>query len=205
MIELLNINKSYGQKIILKDFSIKINKNEFITIMGKSGSGKTTLLNIIGLLEKPDNGIVRIATKANPNNKEIQYLRRYKLGYIFQNYALLENETVKSNLLLAIKYNKKFEEGMLLKVLEEVELNSSILNEKVYKLSGGEQQRVAIARILLKPCDIILADEPTGNLDEYNKKKIISLLSRMKTLNKTVICATHDYYISNISDNTICL
>ena len=205
MIELLDINKSYGEKVILKDFSVKVSKNEFITIVGKSGSGKTTLLNIIGLLEKPDNGTIKIMTKTNPNKKEIQFLRRYNLGYIFQNYALLENETVKSNLLLATKYNKDFKEDMVLDVLEKVELNSDILNEKVYKLSGGEQQRIAIARILLKPCEIILADEPTGNLDEYNKKKIVSLLSKMKGLNKTLVCVTHDSYISNISDNTIYL
>lgn len=205
MIELLNINKSYGEKIILKDFSMKVSKNEFITIVGKSGSGKTTLLNIIGLLEKPDNGTIKIMAKSNPNKSEIQSLRRYNLGYIFQNYALLENETVKSNLLLATKYNKDFKKNMLLDALEKVELPSSILNEKVYRLSGGEQQRIAIARILLKPCDIILADEPTGNLDEYNKKQIVSILSKMRDLDKTIVCVTHDSYISDISDNTIYL
>ncbi|OOM81809.1 lipoprotein-releasing system ATP-binding protein LolD [Clostridium puniceum] len=205
MLELLDINKSYGKKSILKNFSMKVSKNEFITITGKSGSGKTTLLNIIGLLENPDNGTVKIIEKTNPTKKEIQLLRRNNLGYIFQNYALLENETVKSNLLLAAKYNKNFKTEMLLDALDKVELNNNILNEKVYQLSGGEQQRIAIARILLKPCDIILADEPTGNLDEYNKKQIVSILCKMKNLNKTIVCVTHDSYISNISDNTIFL
>lgn len=205
MIELLDVNKSFGEKVILKDFSMKVNKNEFVTITGKSGSGKTTILNIIGLLEKFDAGTVKIMNKSNPTKKEIQSLRRYNLGYIFQNYALLENETVQSNLLLATKYNKDFKEDMLFDVLERVELNKNILAEKVYKLSGGEQQRIAIARTLLKPCDIILADEPTGNLDEYNKKQIGSLLSKMKDLNKTIVCVTHDPYISNLSDNTISL
>ena len=205
MLELLDVNKSYGEKVILKDFSMKVNKDEFITIVGKSGSGKTTLLNILGLLEKPDSGTIKIMKNTNPNKKEIQFLRRYTLGYIFQNYALLENDTVKSNLLLATKYNKDFKEDMLLDVLEKVELDKDILNEKIYKLSGGEQQRIAIARILLKPCDIILADEPTGNLDEHNKKQVVSILSKMKDLNKTIICVTHDSYISNLSDRTICL
>jgi len=148
---------------------------------------------------------VKIIEKTNPTKKEIQLFRRNNLGYIFQNYALLENETVKSNLLLATKYNKNFKAEMLLDVLDKVELNYNILNQKVYQLSGGEQQRIAIARILLKPCDIILADEPTGNLDEYNKKQIVSILCKMKNLNKTIVCVTHDSYISNISDNTIFL
>lgn len=205
MLDLLEINKSYAKKSILKNFSMKVSKNEFITITGKSGSGKTTLLNIIGLLERPDNGTVKIMGKTNPRKKETQLLMRNNLGYIFQNYALLENETVKSNLLLATRYNRNFKSEMLFNVLDTVQLNKNVLNEKVYKLSGGEQQRIAIARILLKPCDIILADEPTGNLDEYNKKQIASILCEMKNLNKTIVCVTHDSYIASVSDNTIVL
>lgn len=202
MIELKNINKKFNEKIVLNNFSLSIKEKEFISIKGKSGSGKTTILNIIGLLEKVDSGSIQIDNYINPTEKEIKFLRRYRFGYIFQNYALIEEETVRSNLILAKKYKKNFIESDLIKVLNKVGLPNNILNKKVYKLSGGEQQRLAIARILLKPCDIILADEPTGNLDDYNKKIIVDLL---KSLNKTIICVTHDDYVAKNSDRTILL
>ncbi|EPY2275053.1 ATP-binding cassette domain-containing protein [Clostridium sporogenes] len=202
MIELNNINKKFNNKVILNNFFLKVKENEFVTIIGKSGSGKTTILNIIGLLEKADSGNITINNYTNPNKKEVKLLRRYSLGYIFQNYGLLEDETVKSNLELAKKFNKDFNKTDFNNVLKEVGLSEDILHKKVYNLSGGEQQRLAIARILLKPCTIILADEPTGNLDDYNKKIIINLL---KNLNKTIICVTHDDYVAKNSDRVISL
>lgn len=205
MIELKDINKKFNDKVVLDKFSLKINKNEFIAVIGKSGSGKTTLLNIIGLLDKVDSGSVKIKEYKNPNRKEIKKLRRYSLGYIFQNYALLEEETVRKNLEIAVKYNNNFEKKDLIDVLKEVGLSEDILTEKVYKLSGGEQQRVAIARMLIKPCDIILADEPTGNLDEENKNIIIKLLKKMKSDNKTIVCVTHDMDVAREADRIISL
>ncbi|MGO5060061.1 ATP-binding cassette domain-containing protein [Clostridium sporogenes] len=202
MIELNNINKKFNNKVILNNFFLKVKENEFVTIIGKSGSGKTTILNIIGLLEKADSGNITINNYTNPNKKEVKLLRRYSLGYIFQNYGLLEDETVKSNLELAKKFKKDFNKTDFNNVLKEVGLSEDILHKKVYNLSGGEQQRLAIARILLKPCTIILADEPTGNLDDYNKKIIINLL---KNLNKTIICVTHDDYVAKNSDRVISL
>lgn len=203
MIELININKKFGDKVVLENFSLKVNENEFVTIVGKSGSGKTTILNMIGLLENPDSGVVRLNNFENPSNKEIKKIRRNILGYIFQNYALMENETVKTNLELAKKYNKNYKKSDLTKVLNDVGLDPNIMNEKIYNLSGGEQQRVSIARILLKPCDIILADEPTGNLDDFNKKVIIDLLKKMKELGKTIVCVTHDKFVAENSDRSI--
>lgn len=200
MIKLSNISKSFGEKTVLDKFSLNIDENEFVTIVGKSGSGKTTLLNIIGLLEKPDEGQVEICSQKNFNNKKIQFLRRYKIGYIFQNYALLENETVKSNLMLATKYTENFNEKTLNNYLKEVELSENILNKKVYQLSGGEQQRVALLRTLIKPCDIILADEPTGNLDIENKEIIIKIFLKMK---KTIVCVTHDEQMAKASNRII--
>ncbi|PFU77885.1 ABC transporter ATP-binding protein [Bacillus cereus] len=203
MIHLKNINKSFDKKPILTEVSLNINKNEFVSIVGASGTGKTTLLNMIGLLDKPDSGSVKIADYENPSKKEIQHLRRYTLGYIFQNYVLMENETVSTNLLLSKTYNKDFNKELLTTTLEKVGLDSTFLSKKVYMLSGGEQQRLAIARIMLKPCEIILADEPTGNLDSENKKMIVSLFHDLKKLGKTIVCVTHDNEIAEGSDRII--
>ncbi|MDG0767187.1 ATP-binding cassette domain-containing protein [Bacillus halotolerans] len=203
MIELKSISKSFDGKAVLSNFSIHIEENEFVSIVGKSGSGKTTLLNIISLLDYPDEGEVVILGYENPKSKEVMKLRRENLGYIFQNYVLMDNETVLTNLLLSTAYAKDFDKNKLSEALEMVGLDKSFLKKKVYQLSGGEQQRVAIARIILKPCDIILADEPTGNLDEYNKNIILSLFHQLKEMGKTIICVTHDPEIANCSDRVI--
>ncbi|MEC0393098.1 ATP-binding cassette domain-containing protein [Bacillus subtilis] len=197
MIELKSISKSFDGKSVLSNFSIHIEENEFVSIVGKSGSGKTTLLNIISLLDAPDEGTVEILGYQNPKSKEVMKLRRENLGYIFQNYVLMDNETVLTNLLLSTAYAKDFDKNKLSEALELVGLDKSFLKKKVYQLSGGEQQRVAIARIILKPCDIILADEPTGNLDEFNKNIILSLFHQLKDMGKTIICVTHDQEIAN--------
>ncbi|AVB12182.1 ATP-binding cassette domain-containing protein [Bacillus subtilis] len=205
MIELKSISKSFDGKSVLSNFSIHIEENEFVSIVGKSGSGKTTLLNIISLLDAPDEGTVEILGYQNPKSKEVMKLRRENLGYIFQNYVLMDNETVLTNLLLSTAYAKDFDKNKLSEALELVGLDKSFLKKKVYQLSGGEQQRVAIARIILKPCDIILADEPTGNLDEFNKNIILSLFHQLKDMGKTIICVTHDQEIANCSDRVIIL
>lgn len=203
MIVLEHISKSYEGKVILSDFSLCVNKNEFITIEGASGSGKTTLLNIIGLLDRPDGGTITVSDIQNPKLKESTYLRRYVLGYVFQNYVLMNNETVRNNLLISKAYNKAFSEALMLDSIKKVGLDSSILEKKVYQLSGGEQQRVSIARVMLKPCEIVLADEPTGNLDSKNKTIIISLLHELRNSGKTIICATHDAELSHRADKVI--
>lgn len=203
MININNIYKSFGDKQILSDFSLNISKGEYVCIVGPSGAGKTTLLNIIGFLDKPDSGIVKIADYQNPTSQEIQALRRNVFGYIFQNYLLMDNETVLKNLLISKKYNRDFDENLLTEVLEEVGIDSSLLNKKVYELSGGEQQKVAILRVMLKPCEIILADEPTGNLDSNNKDNIISMFSRLKNLGKTIVCVTHDNDFAEKADRII--
>ncbi len=137
------------------------------------------------------------------NDREAMYLKRHTLGYVFQNYVLMDNETVYKNLLISKAYNDDFNKEMLINTLEAVGLDSTFLNKKVYQLSGGEQQRVAIARVMLKPCEIILADEPTGNLDSLNKKVIVSLFRQLQNLGKTIVCVTHDKEIANKSDRII--
>lgn len=192
-IKLENIMKKYGDQYIFKDFNVSIYNNEFVGIMGKSGSGKSTLLNIIGLLDEPDNGKVIIQGDNNPykNRKKIF---RNNLGYIFQNYALMDTETVDVNLEVALEFQKisKKEKKVLMEdALKQVGLSCS-LKTKVYTLSGGEQQRLALARILLKKCDIILADEPTGSLDRENRDQVIKLLQKLHNEGKTIIVVTHD-------------
>ncbi|PFJ30948.1 bacteriocin ABC transporter ATP-binding protein [Bacillus cereus] len=197
-IKLDHITKKFGEKYIFQNFSLDIYKNEFIGIMGKSGAGKSTLLNIIGLLDEPDEGTVMIEGYDNPY-KHKNFFFRNKLGYIFQNFALMDNETVGKNLEVALKFQKvtKEEKKDLMKnVLEQVGLSCS-LKTKVYTLSGGEQQRLAIARVLLKKCNIILADEPTGSLDKENRDQVINLLKKLHNEGKTIIIVTHDINLQN--------
>ena len=203
MIELINITKKFNERVVINNLNLSIKKNEFVSLTGLSGSGKTTILNIIGMIVKPTAGDVVINGSKNFSSKEIQNLRRYHFGYIFQNYALIENETVEKNFELSKKFNSSYSDTLVLEVLKTVGLNQTYLKEKVYNLSGGEQQRVAIARTMLKKCDIILADEPTGNLDETNKKIVIDLLLKLKESGKTIICVTHDKDVANAADRII--
>ncbi|PWJ47972.1 ABC transporter ATP-binding protein [Faecalicatena contorta] len=203
MINLKHIYKSYGKKRVLSDFNMNIAENEFVAIAGKSGSGKTTLINIIGCIDKPDKGDVEINGIINPNHRMILNLRRNTLGYIFQNYVLMEEETVKKNLELSKAYNPLWSVERVNEILELLELDKLILSQKVYELSGGEQQRIALARALLKPTNIILADEPTGNLDEENTDRIIKIFQYMQEKGKTIVCVTHNERIVNFADRKI--
>ncbi|MGL5152956.1 MAG: putative bacteriocin export ABC transporter [Clostridium sp.] len=201
IIELRGITKSYGNKKVLDNFSINIEKGDFIGITGNSGSGKSTLLNIIGLLECFDSGdlIINGYKNIKVNSNTAMKVLRYELSYLFQNYALVDNETVLANLYLAMKYIKKSKKEKLIMIKEA--LHSVGLDgyndQHIYQLSGGEQQRVAIARLLLKPCKIILADEPTGSLDENNRNEILELLISLNKQGKTIILVTHDDFVAS--------
>ena len=207
MIELINISKSFENKKIFYNFSLHIEDTETVAITRPSGSGKTTLLNIIGLLESFDSGNIIIDGQKNiyPNTTISNKIIRDKICYLFQNFALVDDETVDYNLELALKYRKENKkEKLILKqnALKKVGLDG-FLKKKIYTLSGGEQQRVSIARAILKPNKIILADEPTGSLDESNKLKIIDLLYYLKSTGKTIVIVTHDTYLSECCDRTI--
>lgn len=207
MIKLSKIYKSFDQSVVLSNVSLSITKNEFVCITGESGAGKTTLLNIIGLLDKPDSGDLSIYGKTNFTKNEILNLRRNFFGYIFQDYLLMYDKTVEENIsisknILRNKMKKQDKEDIN-EVMEKVGLDLSYLNKKVYQLSGGEQQKVAIARMLLKPYELVLADEPTGNLDHKNKNEVIKIFKDIKRSGKTIICVTHDKEVAASADRII--
>lgn len=205
VIELKNINKNYGNKYLFKNLNFSIKKGEMIAITGASGSGKSTLLNIIGLIDKPNSGEVSICGNKNPYDKEKIKLNLFRnnIGYLFQNYALVDNYTVSKNLDIALEYVKgKDKKKLKEEALDKVGLLDK-LNNKVFELSGGEQQRVALARLILKENDIILADEPTGSLDEDNKAIILTLLKELNNEGKTVVVVTHDKVVADMCDREI--
>jgi len=203
MIKLCKVSKSFNGRHLLENFDLEVESGEFISIVGASGAGKTTILNIIGLLIKPDSGEISIHNFTNPGPRETMELRRNNFGYIFQNYVLMDNETVIENLKISKKYNPEYSLSAVKDILDLVGLDRSYLDKKVYQLSGGEQQRIAIARAMLKRCDIILADEPTGNLDMENKRIVIDLFKKLKELGKTIVCVTHDQEMAEQSDRVI--
>lgn len=205
IIELKDISKSYGENSVLKGFSDIFSTGEMVALVGKSGSGKSTLLNIIGLLENSDSGeiIYKGQSISNIDSKQAMRIRRYGLGYVFQNFALVENETVLENLKLALEYRK---ESNKMSLIEEALNNFGLkdyVNHKVYQLSGGQQQRIAMARVELKPCDVILADEPTASLDRENGAVVMETLKRYREEGKLVVIATHDMEIANECDRVI--
>lgn len=195
MIKISGLNKSFGEKIIFSDYSLNISSGEFVVLSGDSGSGKTTLLNIIGGLEKFDDGEVIVAgTDLRRVRNNISFFRD-KVGFLFQNYGLIENKTVKSNFDI-VKKNAR-SEFTYEDALNMVGLNG-YENRYVYSLSGGEQQRIAIARLILKKCDLILADEPTGSLDKNNSEMIFDILRCLNEKSgKTIVMSTHDELIKN--------
>ena len=203
MIQLLNISKSYGGKKVLSNISLSIYDNEYICITGESGTGKTTLLNIMGLLEQPDMGKVIINGKENFTRKDVRELRRNFFGYIFQDFLLLSEKTVEKNIRLSEYGFKNNDRERICEVIKKVGLDRNYLNLKACYLSGGEQQKVSIARVLFKKFELILADEPTGNLDYKNKMEIIKIFKEIKKSGKTIICVTHDKDIAESADRVI--
>ena len=200
MIELKNITKKFENKTVFANFNLQIDQNEMVAIIGPSGSGKSTLLNILGLIDKVDDGDYQFEqyTNIKPNSRLAQKIIRKKISYLFQNFALIEEDTVLQNLLLALKYvkqSKKEKTEIITAALQKVGL-SEYLNSKIYELSGGQQQRIAVARAIIKPSELVLADEPTGSLDSKNRDEIIKLLLELNAAGKTVIVVTHDSHVA---------
>lgn len=189
MIEIKNLHKKFGDKVLFSEFNLTIDDGEIVVFAGVSGCGKTTLLNMVGGLETIDDGSVIIDGIDIVKCKNLRQFYATKIGFLFQNFALVESKTVLQNLNFVSKKNRT--DISIDEALEIVGIAGK-KNEKVYKLSGGEQQRVALARLLIKKCDIILADEPTGSLDSKNGKMVISLLHKINEMGKTVIIVTHN-------------
>lgn len=200
-----NINKSFGDCTIFKDYSLSVEDGEFVLIKGQSGCGKSTLLNMIGLLMSPDSGAIHIGdhVKVNPYTEKSRKVLAEEIGWLFQNYALIDDKTVKANLLMVLHgLSAKEQDQRIGKALDKVGL-SGFEKRKVSTLSGGEQQRVALARLLLKPSRIILADEPTGNLDPENKKAVMRLLQTLQKQGKTIVVVSHDENLDDFADRII--
>lgn len=204
MIELRNINKGFDDRIVLENLNYNFYEGNSYALIGASGAGKTTLLNIIGKLEEVDSGDI-IVNDINLNNiKEKDYFKNY-LSYLFQNFGLIENKSIQENLMLAFigeKIGKLEMQKKMNEALKRVHLDVN-LNRKIYTLSGGEAQRVALAKTILKDSPIILADEPTASVDQKNSEEIIELILSLKKENKIIIIATHSPDIYNQVDHIL--
>lgn len=189
MIELKNVKKSFGDRVLFEELNLTISDGEFAVLIGASGCGKTTLLDMIAGIEPIDSGEVLIdGVNILKRRNRLAYYQT-KLGMCFQNFALIENMTVRKNLELVQKKSRS--EMSLDDALRRVGM-TDYLDKKVCTLSGGEQQRIALARLMVKKCSIVLADEPTGSLDADNAAKVMAILSDLNAMGKTVVMVTHD-------------
>lgn len=202
------LNKSFGSNTVLYNISFEIESGESVALVGPSGCGKSTLLNIIGLLETLDSGAISLEGRAYPsiNSKKATLMRRTEINYLFQSFALINDWKVSKNLLLALQYTKlsKQEQERLIRAALEGYGIGEKFDAVVNELSGGEKQRVAIARAMIKPGNLILADEPTGSLDKAMAAIVIdSLLDSVRANHKTLLMVTHDMSIAQRCDRII--
>ena len=198
-----NFTLSINKKKIKQNWNFSISEKDFIIVTGKSGSGKTTLLNNLSLIDKQYTGNLFYFEK-KVSKHDIQRLRRNHISYLFQNYALLENQTVQYNFELAKKFNSNISNDHIYNLLTDFSLPKDILKEKIFLLRGGEQQRIALIRNMLKPFDILFADEPTGNLDKENSTFIMNFLKNLtEKEKKAVVLVTHDLNVLNYGTNII--
>ncbi|HXI10668.1 MAG TPA: ABC transporter ATP-binding protein [Thermodesulfobacteriota bacterium] len=209
MIELENIKKRYlmGGSMVeaLKGVSLKVEKGEFVSIMGPSGSGKSTLMNIIGCLDRPSEGAYTLngSRVENMNEDELAAVRNKNIGFVFQTFNLLTRHTAMENVELPLLYAGVTNTAVLAtKALEEVGLSARV-NHRPNELSGGERQRVAIARAIVTEPAIILGDEPTGNLDSRTGAEIMDIFAELNKKGTTMVIVTHDREIADHSQRTI--
>ncbi len=189
MIKIEGLTKKFGDFTLFENMNMEIPDGAFVVVTGRSGCGKTTLLNIIGGLERVTAGSVIVdGLKIEYNSGNTDYYRE-KIGFLFQNFALVERKTVRQNLELV---HKSARSGVGIEQALEMTDLADRIDEKVYRLSGGEQQRVALARLIVKKCSVILADEPTGSLDRENADKVMDILQKLNKSGKTVILVTHN-------------
>lgn len=196
IIQAKSIAKVIDKKTIFKNVDIEINKGESISIVGRSGSGKSTLLNIFGLIDSYSEGTLNIFGKEakEMSSREKRNIYRQDIGFIFQDYGLIYEQTVEQNLLNSLYFKKMTGESKKKSIIEILNYFSfeDKISQKIEKLSGGEQQRVALMKLLLKKPRLILADEPTGSLDEDNKNVVIQELLRLCENGSSLVLVTHD-------------
>ena len=208
MIRVKDIHKSFGSLEVLKGVDLEIQKGEIVSIIGKSGAGKTTLLQIIGTLDKANSGKVEIngVDVSGLNEKELAEFRNKHIGFIFQFHQLLPEFNAMENVMMPAMIGRmdwKEAEKRATELLTDLGLGER-LTHKPNELSGGEKQRVAAARALMMKPDVILADEPSGSLDEENKRELHKLLKQMQDqYNQTIVIVTHDKELAEISDRVI--
>lgn len=211
MIDLRNITKAYDMGTIkveaLRGISLHIKDGDFISIMGPSGSGKSTLMNMIGCLDIPTSGEYYLDNReiSTYNEKQLSRIRNEKIGFIFQKFNLLPKLSAYENVELPLIYRgvgSKKRKNRTLDVLEKVGLSDRI-NHKPTELSGGQQQRVAIARALVGDPPVLLADEPTGNLDSKSGGDVINLIKELSKEGKTIVLITHDSEVAKIAQRTV--
>ena len=205
MIKIEHLEKSFGERTVFQDINLQFAAGKVYALIGNSGCGKTTLLNMIAKLESYDEGKILYKEKDIKTIKATIFFRN-ELGYLLQNFGLLDNETVSSNLDLGLinrQCNRKEKENYKKEVLARVGLSHIHLEQKVYELSGGEAQRVALAKIILKDPPLILADELTAALDPITSQEIMKILLTMKNQNRLIIIATHNPDIWNQADEVI--
>ena len=208
VIRLKGVSKSYGKRRVLDKFDLTVGAGEFVAVMGSSGSGKSTLLNIIGLLDSADSGsIVELFGEPSPKpgSRKARQLLRYKMAYVFQHAALVDYETVEANMRLAQGYSeepRKRRAEQRKAALRAVGLDGSE-KQKVYQLSGGEQQRLAIACMQMHPSELVLADEPTGSLEECSREMIMSLLGALHDQGRALVVVAHDRAVAERADRIV--
>jgi len=211
MIQISNLKKSFKteevETLALNNVTLHVKENEFVAIMGPSGCGKSTLLNILGMLDNPNSGSYNFAGHEVANLSESQrtQIRKGNLGFIFQNFNLIDTLTVFENVelpLLFLKVPKNERKEKVMKVLERMKIGHRAKHFP-QQLSGGQQQRVAIARAVVADAKLILADEPTGNLDSKNGKEVMDLLTELNQEGATIIMVTHSDYDANFAHRII--
>ena len=188
MIQINHVKKAIGGHVIFDDLSMQIADREFAVLTGPSGCGKTTLLHMIGGIEPVDSGDILVGDSNVANGKNLMHYYRHEVGFLFQNFALVERKTVAENLGM-IRKDARSSLSMV-DALRRVGMEGKE-TQMVYSLSGGEQQRIALARLMMKQCSLILADEPTGSLDPNNAAQVMEILKSFSEMGKTVIMVTH--------------
>ncbi len=205
-LELKNVSKIYGDLHALDNVNMKVEKGEWLAIMGPSGSGKSTMMNIIGCMDTPDKGQVLLDGKdiSKVSSKEQTVIRRDKIGLIFQQFYLVNYLTALENVMVAQYYHSVPDEKEAMEALRRVGLEDRATHLPS-QMSGGEQQRLCVARALINYPEIILADEPTGNLDEANETIVIDLFRKLHEEGTTLIVVTHDPEVAEVAQRTLVL